>query len=147
MRKHILRLVVAIITFVVGICVGFLGKHPVTKNYNSKEIYEPLQLEPIKVRKVCELHGLVMTNEVVHVVTGYDSPEAALFESHLVGCSNTWVFWRVHAEAMMKEFPHGYKYAYRKCELNEKGCKELDVCPVCRAAEIRWVDKAIREKL
>ncbi|HEX8650282.1 MAG TPA: hypothetical protein VF708_05545 [Pyrinomonadaceae bacterium] len=147
MRKHIIRFVAAILTFAIGIVVGSFGENLVMNTHNLKEISEPLPLAPIEAKKVCELHGSVMNKEVVHVDTGYASPEAALFESHLVGGSNTWAFWGEHDKAVRKLFPHGYKYSYRKCELSEDGCKEIEVCPTCRSAEIRWVNKAIREKL
>ena len=170
MRKTILHLIVALLTFIIGGMVGSLIQKPITNSASINIIPESIRLtKPLETEKVCEVHGLILKAERIRSICGEfhgrfkggwaqldlecnDSqkrrmlPEDAQFILNEVGGLNTLRWWREYEAAKKNQFPHGYGNGYMECEPNGAQCHTIDVCAECRAAEVRWKRDAYRQQ-
>jgi hypothetical protein len=118
---------VAFVTLIIGIALALLGRGLLSgvRDAPAPPPVSNVEVTPSVPEKLCEVHGVPMFRESVPVLYGY-APHAFPYEL------------RPDYFEAKKQFPHAARWYYAGCVFQSKWFEEVDVCPMCRAAQSVW---------
>jgi hypothetical protein len=127
MRRIAMCAAVAFATLATGLVLTSLcrGLMPGVRETLAESPVTHSEVTPPAPQTLCEVHGVPMFKESVPVLYGY-APHAFPYEL------------RPDYFKAEKQFPHAARWYYAGCVFRDKWFEEVDVCPICRAAQSLW---------